>query len=65
MTITDAPKIVSSRWHLDDGHTLARYEETGDPALRPRIRALDLRAGIALGVAQLGLGVVAFRLIFR
>ena len=29
MTITDAPKIVSSRWHLDDGHTLARYEETG------------------------------------
>ncbi len=29
MTITDAPKIISSRVDLDDGHTLARYEATG------------------------------------
>ena len=29
MTITDAPKIISSRVDLDDGHTLSRYEATG------------------------------------
>ena len=29
MTITDAPKIITSRFDLDDGHTLARYEATG------------------------------------
>ena len=29
MTITDAPKIISSRVDLDDGHTLARYAATG------------------------------------
>jgi NADH-quinone oxidoreductase subunit F len=29
VTITDAPKIVTSRWDLNDGHTLARYEATG------------------------------------
>ncbi len=29
MAVTDAPKIISSRVDLDDGHTLARYEATG------------------------------------
>lgn len=27
--MAELPKIVSSRWDLDDGHTLARYEATG------------------------------------
>jgi NADH-quinone oxidoreductase subunit F len=27
--MTDIPKIVTSRWDLDDGHTLDRYVETG------------------------------------
>jgi len=60
-----AATAVSIHYKFQADRLYARYEETGDPALRPRIRALDLRAGIALGVAQLGLGVVAFRLIFR
>ncbi|MDQ3293593.1 MAG: NADH-quinone oxidoreductase subunit F, partial [Actinomycetota bacterium] len=29
MTITDAKPIVSTRWALDDGHTLDRYLTTG------------------------------------
>ncbi|MCB0976508.1 MAG: NADH-quinone oxidoreductase subunit F, partial [Acidimicrobiales bacterium] len=29
MTVTDAPKIVTSRWDLEDGYTFARYEATG------------------------------------
>ena len=29
MTVTDAPKIVTSRWGYDDGHTLDRYLATG------------------------------------
>ncbi|MEJ5253978.1 MAG: NADH-quinone oxidoreductase subunit NuoF [Acidimicrobiales bacterium] len=29
MAITDAPKIVTSRFQYDDSHTLARYEATG------------------------------------
>ncbi len=60
-----AATAVSIHYKFQADRLYARYEETGDPALRPRIRALDLRAGIALGVAQLGLGVAAFRLIFR
>lgn len=29
MAITDAPKIITGRFHYDDSHTLARYEATG------------------------------------
>ena len=29
MTVTDAPKIVTTRFGYDDSHTLARYEATG------------------------------------
>src|SRR5690554_4557785 len=44
MAVTDAPKIVTSRWNLDDGHTLARYEETGGYA--------GLRAALAKSPAD-------------
>ncbi len=60
-----AATAVSIHYKFQADRLYARYKETGDPALHPRIRSLDLRAGIALGVAQLGLGVAAFRLIFR
>lgn len=42
-----------------------RYQETGDPTLRPRVATLDDRAGIALGVMQVGLGTLAIRFILR
>jgi hypothetical protein len=41
------------------------YERTGDPDLRPRIRSLDTRSAVALGVGQVGLGVFAVRLVLR
>src|SRR5690349_20635751 len=41
--ITDAPKIITSRFGYDDGHTLARYEATGGyQALR---KALTMSPG--------------------
>lgn len=39
------------------------YEENGDPSLRPEIRRLDIRSGVALGVMQVGLGVFAVRMV--
>jgi len=45
---------------LDD-----QYQDTGDPTLRPRIKSFDTRAGVALGAMQLGLGVLAVRLMLK
>ena len=39
------------------------YTQTGDPTLRPAIKQLDVRSGVALGVMQVGLGVFAVRMI--
>ncbi len=41
------------------------YAETGDPTLRPAIKRLDVQSGVALGVMQVGLGVVAVRLALK
>ena len=41
------------------------YRETGDPTLRPRIARLDDYSGAALGVMQVGLGVLAIRFALR
>ncbi|GMQ82483.1 MAG: hypothetical protein BMS9Abin05_1937 [Rhodothermia bacterium] len=40
------------------------YTETRDRALKPDVEQFDLYSGIALGAMQVGLGVLAFRLIF-
>lgn len=40
------------------------YNEKGNLALKSDIRRLDVQSGVALGVMQLGLGVVVFRLAF-
>lgn len=41
------------------------YRQTGDPTLRPEIRRLDTRSGIAVGAMQVGITVFAIRLIGR
>ncbi|MGA9115474.1 MAG: PEGA domain-containing protein [Bacteroidota bacterium] len=41
----------------------AQYLATGDPALAARVRRLDAAAGIALAVAQAGLGIAAYLLL--
>ena len=40
------------------------YLESGSPALKKRVQRLDVQSGIALGVMQVGVGVIGFRLIF-
>lgn len=40
------------------------YNESGKPSLRSDIKRLDVQSGVALGVMQAGLGVVAIRLAF-
>jgi hypothetical protein len=40
------------------------YNETRDPALKSEIKELDLYSGVALGAMQVGIGVIAFRLVF-
>ncbi len=42
-----------------------RYQQTGDPELRPEINSLDTRAAVSLGVMQVGLGVLAIRFILK
>jgi hypothetical protein len=39
------------------------YQTSGDPSLRPEIKRLDVRSGVALGVMQAALGVLVVRLI--
>ena len=41
------------------------YGQTGDPTLRPEIKRLDTRAGIAVGAMQVGITVFAIRLLGR
>lgn len=41
------------------------YEATGDPALRSDIRRYDTYSAVALGAMQVGLGVLAVRLVLR
>lgn len=45
---------------LDD-----QYRKTGDPVARPRIRTLDDRSAVSLGVMQAGLVVLAVRFVLK
>ena len=40
------------------------YLETGNPGLKKQVQRLDVQSGLALGAMQLGVGVIAFRLVF-
>ena len=42
-----------------------RYQDTGDPDLRPGIKRYDVYSGVALGVMQAGVGLFAIRLVLR
>lgn len=54
---------VHYKFRADDLYE--RYRDTEDPALRDRVHSNDVRAGVALGTMQVGLGVFAVRLILR
>ncbi len=40
------------------------YLESGSPVLKREIKRLDFQSGMALGVMQVGVGIIAFRLVF-
>lgn len=40
------------------------YLESGSSSLKRQVKRLDVQSGVALGVMQVGVGVVAFRMIF-
>lgn len=63
--VAAAATAVSVRYKFEANDLFAQYRETGDPALRPRIRHRDLRAGWALGVAGVALGAFSLRLALR
>ncbi|NNE34866.1 MAG: hypothetical protein HKN13_06500 [Rhodothermales bacterium] len=41
------------------------YERTGDPDLRPGIKRLDVKSGVAVGVMQTGVAIIVIRLVRR
>ncbi len=57
--------VVAIHYKFRADHRADRYIQTGDPALRREVRRLDLKSGVALAAAQVGLGVFAFRLVLR
>lgn len=54
---------IHQKFQADDLYD--QYQETRDPALKSRVEAYDARALAGLGVMQVGLGVLTFRLIRR
>lgn len=54
---------VHHKFKADRLHS--EYQRTGDPALRSRIERLDTRSAIGLGAMQVGIGVIAVRLVLR
>lgn len=60
-----ASGAVSVYYKFKGDEVFREYEDTGDPVLRPDIERYDRYAAYALGTMQVGLGVVAFRLVLR
>lgn len=60
-----AAGLVSIHYKFKADRINDRYQKTGDPTLRPRVRDLDIRAGVAFGVMQVGVGVLVFRFVTR
>ena len=63
------PSELNYGWSSYEGrgadNRFDRYQETGDPLLRPTIRTYDTRSAVALGAMQAGVGVFAIRLVLR
>ncbi|MBL7978181.1 MAG: hypothetical protein JNN12_07550 [Bacteroidetes Order II. Incertae sedis bacterium] len=62
-TIAGLVYSIQNKFKADDLYDL--YKVSGDPALRPQIKALDTKAGWGLAIAQTGLAVVAIRLVLK
>ena len=57
--------VLSIHYKFKADRRYDRYVETTDPTLRDEIRSYDVRAGVALGAMQVGVGFFALRLALR
>ena len=64
-TVAVAAMALSIHYKFQADDYYDSYVATGDPALQPLYKAYDRRALVALGVGQVGLGVLAVRLATR
>ncbi len=60
-----ASGVMAVRFKTKADRRYARYEESGDPVLRPGFERYDTYSAIALGTMQVGLGVLAIRLVIN
>ncbi len=58
-----ASGILAVRYKTKADRRYSRYEQSGDPALRPGFERYDTYSALALGTMQVGLGVIALRFI--
>ena len=63
-TTSLAAGILAIHLRTKADNRFENYNETGDNALKKRIKRLDVQSGISLGVMQVGIGVIAFRIAF-
>ncbi len=60
-----ASGVMAIRFKTKADRRYARYERSGDPALRPGFERFDRYAAISLGTMQVGLGVIAVRFVLN
>lgn len=60
-----ASGVMAVRFKTKADRRYARYENSGDPDLRPGFERFDTYSAVALGTMQVGIGVIAVRLILK
>ncbi len=60
-----ASGVVAAHYKMKADDLFEEYELTGNPELRPEIRRYDTYSAVAVGTMQVGVGVLAIRLILR
>ncbi len=60
-----ASGVMAIRFKTKADRRYARYEQSGDPTLRPGFERFDRYAAVSLGTMQVGLGVLAVRFVIK
>lgn len=60
-----ASGVMAVRFKQKADRRYAVYEQTGDPSLRPGFERFDTYSAVALGTMQVGLGILAIRLVIN
>ena len=64
-SVAIASGVMAVRFKTKADRRYARYERSGDPTLRPSFERYDTYAAVALGTMQVGIGVLAVRLVIK